>query len=117
MICGSNRGGYGKLVEELQNNFTKEKNYYPAYLTEEYNLLLNYKTLHSKLEARLVDFPEEVPFGNVGGYEGRRVNMDGRVSGCCGKKVWCYCCIKLGHIATECTNQKEAVVDNAVGEK
>ena len=84
---------------------------------EAYNLLLNYNTLHSKLTARLVEDPEEVSFGNVGGDKGGIVNKNGRVRGGRGKKVWCYCCIKLVHIARECLNQKEAVADNAGGEK
>ena len=92
MLCGADRGEYGKLVEELRNNFTKGGNYYPENLTEAYELLLNYKTSHSKLEARLMDDPEEVLFGNVVGDKGGRVNKDGRVSGGRGKKVWCYCC-------------------------
>ena len=33
------------------------------------------------------------------------------------KKVWCYCCRVLGHIAKECLNQKEALVDDAGGEE
>ena len=41
MLCGANRGRYGKLVEELRNDFTKGSNYYPADLTEAYNLLLS----------------------------------------------------------------------------
>ena len=92
MLCGADRGEYGKLVEELQNDFTKGGDYYPADLTEAYKLLLKYKTLHSKLAAILVYNLEEVSFGNEGGEKGGRVNKDGRVSGGREKKVWCYCC-------------------------
>ena len=66
--------------------------YYPANLTEAYELLLKYKTSQSKFSARLMDDPEEVSFGNVGGDKGGRVNKDGRVSRGREKKVWCYCC-------------------------
>ena len=62
MLCGADRGKYGKLVEELRNDFTKGGDYYPANLTEAYELLLNYKMSHSKLSARLMDDPEEVSF-------------------------------------------------------
>ena len=86
MLCGANRGKYGKLVEELRNDFTKGGDYYPANMTEAYELLLNYKTSHSKLSARLMDDPEEVSFGKVGGDKGGRVNKDRRVSGDAKKK-------------------------------
>ena len=60
--------------------------YYPANLTEAYELLLNYKMSHSKLSSRLMDDPEEVSFGNVGGDKGGRFNKDKRVSGGRGQK-------------------------------
>ena len=60
---------------------TKGKNYYPEYLMEAYNLLLKYKTLHSKLVSILVDNSEEVLFGNVGEDENGRANKGGGVSG------------------------------------
>ena len=66
--------------------------YYPENMTEAYEFLLNYKTSHSKLSARLMDDLEEVSFGNVGGDKGGRVNKDGRVSGGRENKMWCYCC-------------------------
>ena len=99
MLCGADRGEYGKLVEELRNDFTKGGDYYPANLTEAYELLLNYKTSQSNLSARLMDDPEEVSFGNVGGDKGGIFNKDGRVSRGRRKKLWCYCCIGLSHIA------------------
>ena len=58
MLCGAKRGRYGKLLEDLRNNFTKRGNYYSADMIETYNLLLNYKTLHSKLVAIMVDYSE-----------------------------------------------------------
>ena len=51
---------YGKLVEDIWKIFTKGNNYYPADLTEAYNILINYKTSHSKLAARLVEYTEKV---------------------------------------------------------
>ena len=54
MLCGANRGRCGKLLEDLRIDFTKGGDYYPEDLTEEYNLLINYKTSHSKLAAILL---------------------------------------------------------------
>ena len=44
MICGADQGRYVKLVEELQNDFTKGNGDYPANTLESYILLGNYKT-------------------------------------------------------------------------
>ena len=100
MLCGYERGRYGNFWGELQKKFTKGNNYYPEYLMEAYILLLNYKTSNSKLVAILVDDSEEVLFGNVGGDKNSGVNKDGGVSGGRGKrKVLCYCCRTLDHIA------------------
>ena len=87
------------MVEELRNDFTKGGDYYPENMTEAYELLLNYKMSHSKLSEILMDDPEEVSFGNKGGEKGDRVNKGGRVSRGRRKKLWCYCCIGLSHIA------------------
>ena len=105
MLCVAERGRYGKLSEERQNFFTKGDNYYPRDIMESSNLLLNYKTSHSKLVAILVDLSEEVFFGNVGGDENRKFNKDGGVSRVRGKiKVECYLYGKLDHISREFPN-------------
>ena len=44
MIFRSDRGRYGKLVEELQNVFTKGNADYRKNTKDAYNLLVNYKT-------------------------------------------------------------------------
>ena len=55
MLCVAERGIYGKFLEELRNFFTKGDNYYPRDIMESSNLLLNYKTSHSKLMEIIVD--------------------------------------------------------------
>ena len=65
MMCGSNQGRYGYIVEELRNNSTKCNNDYPVNTTESYNLLINYKTTHYKPETRLVEDPEEIWFSKI----------------------------------------------------
>ena len=91
MVCGANRGRYGKLVEELHNYFTKVNGKYPVDMTEVYSLFLNYKKSHSKLEVILVDNSEEVSFSNVRGDEvGRVRKYSGVIGGFCKRKVCCY---------------------------
>ena len=109
MLCVAERGRYGKLLEELRNYFTKGDNYYPEDIMESSNILLNYKTPHSKLVAIMVEKSEEVFFGNLGGDKNIKFNKDGGFSEGRGRiKVECYFCGKLDHIARELINQKEA---------
>ena len=44
MLYRSNQGRYGNMAEELQNDFTKGNVKCPENTTEEYNLIVNYKT-------------------------------------------------------------------------
>ena len=69
MLYRSNQGRYGHMAEELQNDFTKGNVKCPENTTEEYNLIVNYKTSW-KPPPSLVDDSEEVSFSNVGGSEG-----------------------------------------------
>ena len=55
MLCISDQGRYGNLAVELKNDFTKGNNYYPAKMLEAWNLLVNYNTMHSKTETRMLD--------------------------------------------------------------
>ena len=73
-------------MEELRNNFTKGRNYYPTYPKKAYKLLLKYKTLQSKLASRMMDDPEEVSFGNREGDKFGRVKKYRIFSGGRGKK-------------------------------
>jgi hypothetical protein len=42
-LSGANKARYGKLLEDLETDFTKGSNYYPSSVTSAYNLLVNYK--------------------------------------------------------------------------
>ena len=88
------------MMEELQNDFTKGKDYHPIDIAEAYNLFVNYKMTHYNLAVILVNNSEEVYFSNVGGDEGFRCYKGG---GCCGAhgkiNMHCYRFVKLGHIA------------------
>ena len=104
IICGAERGRYSKMVEELQNDFTKGNRNYPANTTKAYNLLLNYNISYNT-PTRLVDDSEEVLFANVGGSEGKS-NAYKSGGGGRERKVICYYCGKLSHIVRKCPNQK-----------
>ena len=69
MLYGDYQRRYRKLVEELQNDFTKGNGNQPENTTDENNLLIIYKPSYNP-PTRLVDDSEEVSFTNVGGNKG-----------------------------------------------
>ena len=97
MLCGADRGSYGKMVEELQNYFSKGNGEYAANMTGEYNLLINYKTSY-KPPTILVYDSEDMSLANVGCREGKSNSYKGS-AGSRERKVKCYFCGKLDHIA------------------
>ena len=42
-LCQSDRKRYGRLLEELENNYTKEKSNYPTDLVTAYRMIIEYK--------------------------------------------------------------------------
>jgi hypothetical protein len=42
-LSGAHKARYGKLREDLENDYKKGSNYYPTNVTSAYNLLVNYK--------------------------------------------------------------------------
>ena len=55
MLCRDDWGRYSKMVEELQNYFTKGNDDCSSDTTDAYNFLVNYNTTHSKPATILVD--------------------------------------------------------------
>jgi hypothetical protein len=98
-IAASDKTHYGKLLEDLENDFTKGTNNYPVNVASAYNLVVNYKN-YLKAGGRLINDTEVVSFANV-----RRRQVDR-------SKVKCYNCNVLGHYANECTEKN---ADNAGG--
>jgi hypothetical protein len=92
-IATSDKTRYGKLLEDLENDFSKGTNNYPVNVTSTYNLVVNYKN-YLKTGGHLINYTEGVSFANVGR---RQVDRS---------KVKCYNCNVLGHYANECTEEK-----------
>ena len=66
IIFGANRMRYRNMVEELQNDFTKLNDSFPANTKESNKLLVNYKTPY-KPQTILIDNSYGVLFTNVVG--------------------------------------------------
>jgi hypothetical protein len=64
-IATSDKTRYGKLLEDLENDFTKGTNNYPVNATYAYNLVVNYKN-YLKAGGRLINDTEEFPSPTLG---------------------------------------------------
>jgi hypothetical protein len=63
-LSASDKSRYGKLLEYLENDFTKGTKNYPKSLTSAYNLMVNYKNYH-KPASRIYNDSDGVAFANV----------------------------------------------------
>jgi hypothetical protein len=63
-LSASDKSRYGKLFEDLENDFTKGTNNYPKTLTSAYNLMVNCKNYH-KPASRIYNDSDGVVFASV----------------------------------------------------
>jgi hypothetical protein len=87
---------YGKLLDELENDFTKGTDNYPDSVTKAYNLVVNHKG-QQRVVSRLFNDSEAVSFANV---DGKKAPPDIAT-------IKCYTCQKMGHYANECPSSTE----------
>jgi hypothetical protein len=83
---------YGKLLDELENDFTKGVDHYPDTITKAYTLVVNFK-FQQRQVGRLFNDSEAVSFANV---DGKRTAPPDITT------VKCYCCQKMGNYASDC---------------
>jgi hypothetical protein len=98
-LMGSDRHRYGKLVEDLENDFTQGRDNYPKTLVDAYNLLVHWKQDPRNLMRVLGTSNDGVAFTNVGDDEeestnGRQIPDKARIT--------CWKCKKKGHYASSC---------------
>jgi hypothetical protein len=104
-FLGSNRGCYGKLLEDLKNNFTQGTNNYLPTLQQAYTLLIHWKQDPRNVVHLMGGVNDGVAFANVGAnggpQDGWTANRGGRHNQA---NIRCYNCGGAGHIAKECLN-------------
>jgi hypothetical protein len=93
-LAGTDKQRYGRLIEELENDYSKGMNNYPVTLTSAYKLILNYRN-YQRPASRVFNDSEAVNFANVEKWVVDRT------------KVRCFNCSVMGHYANECTEPKK----------
>ena len=99
---------YGALWSELENNFTRGQDHYPADLTNAYNLLLNYKAPPVPRQPRREPAEDDEVSGVSFLQNGATTpGSDGITH----ERVKCYNCNTYGHYSGSCPNEdnQEAV--------
>jgi hypothetical protein len=86
------RGRFGKLIEEMENDFLKGNDNYPKTPTEAYNLLVNYKNYNSTKRTAVPGL-DQVAFVT----EGKRMKTDSQHP-----HIQCFKCKQYGHYKSDC---------------
>ena len=91
---------YGKLKDDLQNDYTKGANNYPKTLVEAFQMLNNYKQSYKKPVSKNtgVSFAQKGKGGKNNNKKGNNNQNNNNKF----MNVECYNCHKKGHIATNC---------------
>jgi hypothetical protein len=100
-ILQCDRRRYGKLLKELENNFTKGHNNYPQDMVKAYQLLNEYKQWRPTASAPQ---SEGVAFAQGGGKQ--EDNKDWAAN------KTCYECAEKGHIKPDCSVLKKKKADS-----
>ena len=117
-ILGADRGRYGKLIENLENDFLQNRNSYPQTVTSAYNLLINWKQDPRNLVRSVGVTNDGVSFANIDGTAEDdeavdvAMNTNSSQQGAGKKrskdktKMTCRRCGQKGHYPSECDNER-----------
>ena len=94
-MCSADLEQYGKLLKDLQNDFSKRNSKYPKDMTETIFMIMNYKQTHSNQPAHIYN-----------DSEGLKFSQNGRSPPPNNIKNKCYNFGVVGHISWECPEQK-----------
>jgi hypothetical protein len=119
-LLSADRGRYGRLIEDLENDFLQGQDRYPKTVTAAFGLLTNWK----QTTTRSIEMPNDgVSFLNTDGHQEEEepdvaLATDGDQKNTYkGKhydkaKVTCHRCGQKGHYAPECTQDRQTGTSN-----
>jgi hypothetical protein len=104
ILVRADRGRYGKLIEEIENDFLKGNNDYPKTPVEAYNLLVNYRHYNNNNKRTNIQGGlDQVAFVT----EGKRTRGHGDYS-----HITCFKCNKKGHYKSDCPEVRTGTGNN-----
>ena len=99
-LAGVDKKRYGKLVEDLNNNFLAGKDNYPESIDSTLTLLSDYQD-HSSAAGLNVGNGEGVFETSFAQYQKRKLKNTKQAS-----RVTCFDCGERGHVKKDCPNKK-----------
>jgi hypothetical protein len=117
-ILGSDRPQFGRLIENIENDYLQGQNNYPTTVTAAYNLLTNWKQDPRNLMQAIGPVNDGVLFANVDGNgdEDNAVTLanNGQTKGQQRHgghhdklHITCHCCGKKGYYTNECEEERQ----------
>jgi hypothetical protein len=114
-LLGADRKIYGKLLENLENDYTQKNDRWPKTITDAYSLLINWKQGPRNLLQVVGASSDGIAFANIGEKATEKKVTNSTPATATGneeKKVWVqplpihtikrYECNKMGHYSNKC---------------
>lgn len=104
-IAKADNENFGKLKEDLENDYAKGSNHYPTQLTDAYSLLSNFKQYKKKTSSSSQTGASFHNNGSKSSKSGKKMSEDEYKKFKAGQE--CRKCGKKGHYSYECPSKKE----------
>ena len=111
-MLGSDKARFGRLLENLENDYRQGQNNYPTSITAAYNLVTNWKQDPRSLISTSGPVNDGVSFTNVDSEHGEQdiaLTNNGHTKSGRNKlsHITCHRCGKQGHFAEKCEEKRQ----------